>query len=259
MAAIVLGEAGGCLARVVSFAQCWRGSVEANPKVEMKILVVEDEPVLCAALAAKLRNAAYVVDAVDSLETAQAALAVGAYDAVLLDRRLPDGDSVSILGDFRRSQPNTAIILLTALDRVAEKIKGLDEGADDYLTKPVDGEELLARVRAALRRRSQGAAPPIVCGNVTLEPNHRTLSVFGRPLVLKRRETHLLCALMQRVGRVVERSALLDALYGFDDEVQSNTLDSHVSRLRARLNEMGAGVSIAAVRGVGYVLDARDE
>ena len=128
-----------------------------------------------------------------------------------------------------------------------------------YISNHGVADALLARVRAALRRRSQGAAPPIVCGNVTLEPNHRTLSVFGRPLVLKRRETHLLCALMQRVGRVVERSALLDALYGFDDEVQSNTLDSHVSRLRARLNEMGAGVSIAAVRGVGYVLDARDE
>jgi DNA-binding response OmpR family regulator len=130
-------------------------------------------------------------------------------------------------------------------------VHGLDAGADDYISKPYNADERLARMRAALRRPGGEAAPPIVCGALALDQATREVSVRGRPIILGRREL----ALMRRVGRVVLRETLLDEVYGFDEEVNSNTLDAHVSRLRARLVRSEAGVAVHPVRGVGYMLD----
>lgn len=220
----------------------------------MRILVVEDETDMQRLIAASLAAAGFVVDSVGTLADAEAAASTAPYALLVLDRRMPDGDGASRLGTLRALQPGVPIILVSALDAVADRIRGLDGGADDYLTKPFAADELLARMRAALRRPGAGAPPPIVCGRLRFLPASREVFLHGMPLILKRRELALLEALIRRVGRVVQRDTLLEEIYGFDDDVQSNTLDAHVSRLRARLAP--GGVAIHPVRGVGYLMDA---
>eukprot|EP01037_Dinobryon_pediforme_P010978 gene10978-11059_t len=222
----------------------------------VRILLVEDEAEMAMLIANELGRSGYLVDRVDTLADAEAALAVATYALVLLDRRMPDGDGVTLMPMIRRRQPGTPVMLLTALDDIASKVGGLDAGADDYLTKPFAGEELLARMRAALRRPGSGRPPPVRCGQLEFDPNSRQLRVGAIPMVLKRRELLLVETLILRAGRVVTRDALMNGVYGFDDDIQSNTLDAHVSRLRARLAQMDAGVAIHPVRGVGYMMDA---
>ena len=197
--------------------------------------------------------AGLMVDRVGSRAEAEAALAIKRYALVLLDRRLPDGDGLALLPLARSSSPGAPVIMLTALDEVREKVRGLDAGADDYLAKPFDMDELLARIRAALRRRGGESPPAIRCGDVVFDPATREVTVCGELLVLGRRELILLEVLICRAGRVVQRGTLLNEVYGQDDEVQSNALDAHVSRLRGRL--IRARVAIHPVRGVGYMLD----
>ena len=219
----------------------------------MRILLVEDEPEMSRLVARNVRGAGFMVDRVGSIAEAEAALSLGRHALVLLDRRLPDGDGLALLRSVRTTRPGTPVIVLTALDEVRDKVFGLDAGADDYLAKPFDGAELLARVRAALRRRG-GEPPPVMrCGDLRFDPATREIAVAGRNLVLGRRELALLEALIRRAGRVVQRVTLLEEVYGFEDEIQSNALDAHVSRLRSRLAP--ARVAIHPVRGVGYMLD----
>ncbi len=155
---------------------------------------------------------------------------------------------------MRRFQPDIRIIVLTALDATLDKIGGLDAGADDYLTKPVDADELIARIRAALRRRGGAVQPPIACGRLMYDPATREFQIDGAVIVLKRRELLILEALIMRARRVVQRSVFMDQVYSFNEEIQSNTLDAHISRLRGRLSDLNAGVIIHPVRGVGYML-----
>jgi len=201
----------------------------------MRILLIEDEPEMSRLIARSVGAAGFVVDRVASIAEAEAALAVGRYAFVLLDRRLPDGDGLALLRSVRTAQPGIPVIVLTALDDVRDKVRGLDAGADDYLAKPFDAEELLARIRAALRRPGGEPPPAIRCGDLRFDPASREVVVAGRRLVLGRRELALLDALIRRAGRVVQRGTLLEEVYGFEDEIQSNALDAHVSRLRARL------------------------
>jgi DNA-binding response OmpR family regulator len=222
----------------------------------MRVLLVEDEAELRRAVLSNLRAAGFTADAVGTVDEARSSVSVIRYGLVLLDRRLPDGDGLSLIPHVRRVQPWLPVILVSALDQVADKIRGLDMGADDYLTKPFDTDELMARVRAALRRPGGEQSPPVVCGQLSFDLSSREVTVAGQPLVLKRRELSLLEALMRRAGRVVLRDQLLEDVYGFDDDIQSNTLDAHVSRLRSRLGKAEAGVAIHPVRGVGYCLDA---
>lgn len=221
----------------------------------MRVLLVEDEAEISALIAFSVEQAGFIVDRVFSCEEAGAALHVGKYALVLLDRRLPDGDGLDLLRETRAHQPGTPVIMITALDEPPEVVRGLDAGADDYLTKPINLAELIARIRAALRKTGTLKQPPIRCGKLIFDADSRDVAIDDVPLVLKRRELTVLETLMRRVGRVVQRDTLLQEVYGFDDDVQSNTLDAHISRLRMRLAQAGAGVTIHPIRGVGYMLD----
>jgi two-component system, OmpR family, response regulator len=222
----------------------------------MRILVVEDEVELARLIAERLERSGFEVKLAPTLKDARDALAAGAYSLALLDRRLPDGDSVSLIRELRRSHSGVRVIMLTALDTVADKIAGLDGGADDYLTKPFDINELLARIRANLRRSGEGAAePPITVGALSFDLHSREAYVHGRPMVLHRRELALLDSLIRRDGRATPRETLLEEVYAGEEEgFQSNALDALVSRLRKHLNENDAGVVIHPIRGIGYML-----
>jgi DNA-binding response OmpR family regulator len=220
----------------------------------MRILVVEDDARLGPALQSRIAQAGFVVDVVASCVEAYAAAATVDFALIILDRRLPDGDGLDQVKTFRLLQPGIRIIMLTALDRTDHKVEGLDAGADDYLTKPFHADELIARIRAALRRPGATLQPPVRCGNVCYYPDTRDFIVGEKSVLLKRREHLILEALILRARRVVQRAAFMEAVYGFADEVQSNALDAQVSRLRARLAEAGASVQIRPIRGVGYML-----
>ncbi len=216
--------------------------------------MVEDEAQLGRAIQTRLQEADFIVDLVDCAADAEAAASTAPFALIILDRRLPDGDGLGSIKALRRELPGVRIIVLTALDTITEKILGLEAGADDYLTKPFEPDELVARVRAALRRPGAVAQPMIICANLCYDPNHREFAISGDTFVLKRREHLILEALMTRARRVVQREFFMETAYGFDDEIQSNTLDAHISRLRAKLLDLGALVQIRSVRGVGYML-----
>jgi DNA-binding response OmpR family regulator len=150
------------------------------------------------------------------------------------------------------------IIVLTARGELPERIEGLDEGADDYLVKPVATDELLARIRAVARRPATIALPQATMGELTFDFGAREAAVAGRMLRLPRRQLLILETLIYRQGRTVRREALREAVYGFDDAIQSNALDAHISKLRRALEEAGAGVEISVIRGVGYLLKELD-
>lgn len=224
----------------------------------MRLLLVEDEPDLARALAALLARHGYLVDAVSSLGTAYEAVLANTYRAVLLDRRLPDGDGLSLLPMLKTRPGTPPALVLTALDDVPERVAGLDAGAEDYLVKPFAPEELLARLRAMLRREpGRSADPGLRIGRLAYSLDHRELSLDRRIIRLGRRETALLDLLARRLNRVVLREHLEQAVYGFDDMVGPNALEAHVSRLRRRLAEADAGVTIPVIRGVGYMLRAQ--
>ncbi len=181
-------------------------------------------------------------------------MASNAHALVLLDRRLPDGDGVSLIPAIRQSSAAPPIILLTALDDVCDRVSGLDAGADDYVAKPFDLDELLARMRAVLRRPPTLAERTLTVARATLDLDARTVRIGGEPLTLPRRELLAFELLMRRAGRVVTREALGAAVYGQDDFVGSSAIEPHLSRLRRRLAEHKAGLDIHGIRGVGYLL-----
>jgi DNA-binding response OmpR family regulator len=223
----------------------------------MRILLVEDEPELAAATAARLTAEGFVVDHFGSLGEAIEAVMGAEYRAVLLDRRLPDGDGLSLLPVLRTRPAVPPVILLTALDEVPDRVAGLDAGAEDYLIKPYAFEELLARLRVLLRRPEGSApVPHVTIGRLQYDLSAREPRIGGTAVALPRRELAILDALMRRAGRVVMRESLEAQVYGFDDEISSNALEAHISRLRKRLSEAGAGVILHGVRGVGYLLRA---
>jgi len=220
----------------------------------MRILLVEDEAEMAVALASALKRYDMVVDHVPTLAEAEEAISSDVHAAVLLDRQLPDGDGLSLIPKLRARADGVPIIVLTARGELADRITGLDSGADDYLAKPFAVEELLARLRAVLRRPA-GLTPDVIrAGRLTFDVGHREASIDGQPFELPRRELLVLEALIRRMGRTVLRSALEEAVYNFDDEIQSNALDTHISRLRRKLAEADAGVEIHGIRGVGYLL-----
>jgi two-component system OmpR family response regulator len=220
----------------------------------MRLLLIEDEPEMAQLITQLVVQAGFVVDHERTAEGALSAARGPAYDLVLLDRRLPDADGMALLAPLRVIHPGIHVILLTALDSLNDTVSGLDAGADDYLTKPFRGPELISRIRACLRRPGAAAQPPLVVADLTFDLATRQVTVADRPVELHRRELLLLEALMRRARRVVTREVLLEEVYGRDDAVQQHTLDTLVWRLRRRLEATGAGVSIHLARGLGYIL-----
>lgn len=222
----------------------------------MRLLLVEDDPDIASGVAASLRRHGGVVDTVHRLDDAWGALRVEPYDAMLLDLGLPDGDGLTLLRRLRQTRApahplppaDLPVIIMTARDAVPDRISGLDTGADDYLVKPFDVNELMARLRAAVRRAAGRASPLLVHGTLVLDPAARTVTRDGQPVALSHREYGLLLTLLQHRGHVLERSRLEAALYGFDQGLESNAIEVHVHHLRRKLGE---GV-IRTVRGVGY-------
>ncbi|OAI24765.1 two-component system response regulator [Methylosinus sp. R-45379] len=220
----------------------------------MRILLIEDEREMARLIASLVSHAGFIVDKASTLADALAALRVHAYDLLLLDRRLPDGDGISLLSRARAMRPGIRVMMITALDALGDKISGLEAGADDYLTKPFQGEELIARIRACMRRPGGNVLPPIVVGAVAFDLENNEVMVGGAPVVLNRREMMLLRSLMQRASRVAAREILIQEIYGLDEEVQANALDTVVSRLRRQLATLDAQIEIHTVKGRGYLL-----
>lgn len=220
-----------------------------------RVLLVEDDPALAREIVRVLEREGWLLDHVAFLAEAFEAVIQYPYRAILLDRRLPDGDGIALVPAARSRPSAPSIIFLTARDEVADRIEGLDAGADDYLVKPFALQELLARLRAACRRLPAGQAPePIEAGRLSFDPFSREARVNGRPLNLRRRELALLELLVRRVGRVVQKAHLDTELYGLGTEVSGNALETQVSRLRRALEEADSGLELRTVRGVGYML-----
>ncbi|MEQ8296710.1 MAG: response regulator transcription factor [Nitratireductor sp.] len=219
----------------------------------MRILVVEDDPLLLDGLTVGLGLAGFTVDAVGTCEDACAAIRTQRYDGVVLDLMLPDGSGLDVLADLRRRDDATPVLLLTARDQVADRIAGLDAGADDYVGKPFDLDELAARVRAAVRRGKGRPSPTLNWCGVVLDPASRTAHRDGTPVSLTRREFAVLEALMERPESILSKSTLEETIYGWQEELESNAVEVHVHKLRAKL---GADF-IKTVRGVGYRLTER--
>ncbi|KAB2688491.1 response regulator [Brucella tritici] len=216
----------------------------------MRVLVVEDDAVLMNGLQVGLGLAGFTVDAVSTCGDASAALRSSAFDAVVLDLMLPDGSGLDILDELRGRAVGTPVLLLTARDSIPDRIAGLDAGADDYLGKPFDLNEVAARLRALTRRGNGGGSACRIWRDLRLDPATMVVSKSDESVRLSRREFSILHALMDRPGQILSKSQLEDRLYGWQEDVESNTIEVHIHNLRQKL---GPGV-IETVRGVGYKL-----
>jgi two-component system response regulator QseB len=218
----------------------------------MRLLLVEDDPMVGESIRDGLGHEGYAVDWVRDGAAAETALGAEPYAAVLLDLGLPRKDGLDVLRAARARHNEVPILVITARDAVADRIRGLDAGADDYLVKPFDLDELAARVRALVRRADGRAEPVLRHGAIVLNPATREVTLRGRPVVLSGREFALLHALLARPGMVLSRAQLEERLYGWGEEVGSNAVEVHIHNLRRKL---GAG-TIRNVRGVGYTVPA---
>jgi len=216
----------------------------------MRALVVEDDPMIGKAVADGLHGDGYAVDWVKDGVAAETALVHDVYDVALLDLGLPRRDGLEVLRRLRKAKVELPVLIITARDMVEDRVAGLDSGADDYLVKPFDLDELLARTRAVVRRRAGRASPVIEYGALSLDPVKRMVCFRGRPVDLSARELALLEALAREPGAVLSRAKLEDSLYGWGEEVGSNTIEVYLHHLRRKLDAK----LIANVRGVGYRL-----
>jgi two-component system copper resistance phosphate regulon response regulator CusR len=220
----------------------------------MRVLVAEDDPGLRDVIVLGLKDHGYHVDAVERGDDAIDQLKWYEYDVAIIDWRMPGAEGIDVVAWARRQQRPTALLMLTARDAPADRIRGLDSGADDYLVKPFDFGELLARVRALQRRPRQSAGPVIEKGQVALDPASRTVTAAGRPMNLTVTEYLILELLMRRSPAVVDRKAIAEHAWADEtDPLGSNAIDVQLSRLRAKLPS--AGIRIVTVRGAGYRLD----
>ena len=218
----------------------------------MRLLLVEDDAMIGRAVRQGLGDAGFTVDWVTDGRAAELALGNGVYDLAVLDLGLPGKDGMAVLRELRARRDPVPVLIVTARDAVADRIEGLNTGADDYLLKPFDLDELVARVRALLRRHAGGAMPVLECGSLTLDTVRREVRRGGREIQLSAREFALLEALMQRPGAVLSREQLEDAVYGWGEEVGSNAVEVHLHHLRRKLGAQ----TIRNVRGVGYKVAA---
>jgi DNA-binding response OmpR family regulator len=220
----------------------------------MRLLVVEDEPRMAQILHAALEQADFTVDVVHAGSDAREALSLVPYDAAILDLGLPDGDGILLLRALRREGNRVPVLILTARDAVEDRVGGLDAGADDYVVKPFALTEVIARVKALLRRPGGALGTTLAAGNLVFDTIGRDVRVDEHPIVLPRRESTILEHLMRRLGRVVPKAVLEEKLYGYGDELESNAIPVHVHHLRRKLIDAGANAEIHTVRGIGYLL-----
>ena len=219
----------------------------------LRILVVEDNRTLAAGLVAVLRGDGFAVDLVHDGPSALAALTAEAFDLVVLDLSLPGMDGLDVLREIRAAGVQTGVLILTARGALDERVRGLDLGADDYMTKPFEIAELEARVRVLLRRRSGQRGTSIVFERLNLDTVSRSVSVDGQMLDFPARELGLLEALLRRQGKVVSKQTILESLASFEDDLSENAIEQYISRLRRRLAPHG--IIIRTARGLGYYLD----
>jgi two-component system OmpR family response regulator len=224
---------------------------------EMRILLVEDDAKLARALARGLRRHAYAVDVADDGERALACCAVYDYDAIVLDVMLPGRDGFAVCRTLRARGSAAPVLMLTARDAVDDRIRGLDAGADDYLPKPFDFGELLARVRALLRRAPARREPQLRVGDLVVDPATHAVSRGGRAIELTAREFAVLEYLARHPGEVVTRTRLLEHVWDANFDGSTNVVDVYVGYLRRKLERPQAPPLIATVRGVGFRLDTR--
>lgn len=216
----------------------------------MRLLLVEDDPMIGDGVQRGLRQEGHTVDWVRDGAAAQLALAEGVHEMLLLDLGLPHLSGLDLLAGLRRQGVELPVLVITARDAVADRVKGLDAGADDYLVKPFDLDELSARIRALMRRRGGRASPLIEHGALTLDPATRAVTLDGRPVSLSGREFALLHALLERPGMPLSRAQLEERLYGWGEEVESNAVEVHIHSLRRKLG----AAWIRNVHGVGYLV-----
>lgn len=217
----------------------------------MRLLLVEDDAMLGDGVRAGLTQDGFTVDWVQDGAAAQLAIQAEPYALVILDLGLPKLAGLDLLKQLRQSGNALPVLILTARDTVADRVKGLDSGADDYLIKPFDLDELAARIRALLRRNTGRATPQICHGDIVLDPAAHSVTLSGTPVELSTREFAVLQALLESTGRVLSREQLEQQLYGWHDEVESNAIEVHIHHLRKKL---GTDL-IRTVRGVGYMID----
>jgi DNA-binding response OmpR family regulator len=221
----------------------------------MRVLLVEDDRMIGESIRTALRQDGSAVDWVRDGRSADSTLATEQFDLVLLDLGLPQRDGLDILRAMRSRRDQTPVIVLTARDALQDRVAGLDAGADDYLAKPFELEELAARIRAVTRRRAGRAEPAVEIGNVRLDPSMRQVMLDGEPVVLSAREYAVLEALMARPGAILSRAQLEDRLYGWGDAIESNAVSVYIHQLRRKLgNDF-----IRNVRGVGYYVGRPEE
>ncbi|WP_284945064.1 response regulator [Acidisoma cladoniae] len=220
----------------------------------MRVLVVEDERELAILIRASLERGGFAADVAATMASAGEHLALTSYDACILDLGLPDGSGLQLLQTLRKGRSTLPILILTARDGLEDRVTGLDAGADDYVVKPFHMPELIARIRALLRRPNAALGVSLTFGNLLLETTSRQVKVSGRDIGLSVRETSMLELLLRRQETVVTRQAAEQHLYSFDAEVSPNALEVLVHRLRRRLQEADATVVVHTVRGVGYLM-----
>jgi len=223
-----------------------------------RLLLVEDELKLGSTLEEGLERAQYTVDLARDGEEALDFTRVGSYDVIVLDVMLPKLSGLDVCRQLRTDGVRTPILMLTARDAISDRIKGLDSGADDYLVKPFAFGELLARIRALLRRDAPSKSPTVQVAELTLDPAAQRIGWQGRPVDLTAREYRILELLMRRPGWIISRDALIESVWGFDFTDTSNLVEVYIGRIRRKLSEVGAPALIQTVRGAGYRLRESD-
>ena len=219
----------------------------------MRILIAEDDATIADGLTQSLRHSGYAVDCARTGSEADAALAAGQYDLLILDLGLPKLNGFEVLRRLRGRQSKLPVLILTALDAVSDRVRGLDLGADDYLAKPFALTDLEARVRALTRRSPAGATTVLMHGDLTYDQVNRVAELKGTPLDLSAREMGLLEILLRRAGRVVSKDRLVEHMCEWGEEVSTNAIEVYMHRLRKKLE--GSEVNIVTVRGLGYCLE----
>jgi two-component system, OmpR family, response regulator len=221
---------------------------------QMRILIVEDHAEMARLIANQINGAGFVADCVGRIDDAQAALEVYDYPIMLLDRRVPDGDGLRALAEFRRARPGVKIIVVSAMNGKSDKVDGLDSGADDYLAKPFDSDELMARIRACLRRPGEVAPPRMTLGCLSFDLSAHQAFASGAPFELTRTEALFIECLMRRAERFVAHSTITEEIHGPGEEVSMDAQRMLVMRLRHKLKNARLDVELLSGRGIGYML-----